>query len=59
MTIVAEEASEAAYWLRVFVAVDLLADAAAAPLIIEGNELAAIATASARTARRPPDDARK
>jgi four helix bundle protein len=56
VTIVAEEASEAVYWLEVFVAVDLLTDAAARPLIIEGNELAAIATASARTARRRPSE---
>jgi four helix bundle protein len=49
---VAEEAAEAAYWFEMFVAVGLMTDTAARPLIIEGRELAAIAIASAKTARR-------
>ena len=52
IAIVAEEAAEAAYWLELFVAVDLMTGAAAKPLIVESRELAAIAIASARTARR-------
>jgi four helix bundle protein len=52
MGVVAEEAAEAAYWFEVFIAVGLLSGEAAKPLIIEGRELAAIAIASARTARR-------
>jgi hypothetical protein len=50
--VVAEEAAEAAYWLEVFVAVGLMTSAVARPLIVESRELAAIAVASARTARR-------
>lgn len=49
---VAEEAAEAVFWLEVFVAADLMSDPVARPLIAEGRELASIATASARTARR-------
>jgi four helix bundle protein len=52
ITVVAEEAAEAAYWLEIFVALALMTDAVAKPLIIESRELAAIAVASARTARR-------
>jgi four helix bundle protein len=50
--VVAEEAAETAYWLEVFVALGLLAETVAKPLIAGGRELAAIAVASARTARR-------
>jgi four helix bundle protein len=55
---VAEEAAEAAFWFQLFVAVDLLAETTAGPPMTEGRELASIATASARTARRRrrPDD---
>jgi four helix bundle protein len=49
---VAEEAAEAVFWLEVFVASDLMSDHVARGLIIEGRELTAIATASAKTARR-------
>jgi four helix bundle protein len=52
VTIVAEEAAEAVFWFEVFVAVDLMADVEARPLILEGRELTAIAIASAKTARR-------
>ena len=52
IAVVAEEAAEAAYWFEIFVALGLMTDAAARVLIIEGRELAAIAVASARTARR-------
>jgi hypothetical protein len=49
---VAEEAAEAVFWLEVFVACDLISDNVVRALIIEGRELTAIATASAKTARR-------
>jgi four helix bundle protein len=52
IAVVAQEAAEAAYWFEMFVAVGLMADNAARALIVEGRELAAIAIASARTARR-------
>ena len=52
IAVVAEEAAEAAYWFEIFVAICLLSGEAAKPLIVEGRELAAIAIASARTARR-------
>src|SRR4029453_3536418 len=45
IAVVAEEAAEAAYWFEVFVAVGLLPRDVAKALIIEGRELAAIATA--------------
>ena len=51
--LVAEESSETAVWLRILVALDLLRDEDAKALIAEAGELAAIATASARTASRP------
>jgi hypothetical protein len=50
--IVAEEAAKAVYSLEVFVAVELMSDAVARPLIVEGSELTSIAVASAKTARR-------
>jgi four helix bundle protein len=52
IAIVAEEAAEAAYWFEIFVAIGVMTEAAARPLIVESRELAAIAIASARTARR-------
>ena len=53
IAVVAEEASETAYWLEIFVALGLMTESTAARLLIsEGRELAAIAIASARTARR-------
>ncbi len=52
IAVVAEEASEAAYWLEIFVALGLMTESTARVLISEGRELAAIAIASARTARR-------
>jgi len=53
ISIVAEEASETVLWLRLIVELELLKMAAVEPLILEGQELAAIAVTSARTARRP------
>jgi four helix bundle protein len=58
IAVVAEEAAEAAYWFEVFVAVGVMTDAVAKPLIVEGRELAAIAIASERTARRRKTDGR-
>jgi four helix bundle protein len=52
IAVVAEEAAEAAYWFEIFVAIGVMTEAAARPLIVESRELAAIAIASARTARR-------
>jgi hypothetical protein len=52
IAVVAEEAAEAVYWLEVFVALNLIVESVANPLIAESRELAAIAVASARTARR-------
>jgi len=52
ISIVAEEAAETSGWLRLFVALELLADSVAQPLVGEGEELTAIAVASAITARR-------
>ena len=52
-SIVAEEAAETSVWLRLFVALDLMKDGVAQPLVNEGEELTAIAVASAQTARRP------
>ena len=52
IAVVAEEASETAYWLEIFVALGLMTESTARVLISEGRELAAIAIASARTARR-------
>jgi len=52
ISIVAEEAAETSVWLRLFVALELLADSVAQPLVGEGEELTAIAVASAITARR-------
>ena len=46
------EAAETSVWLRLFVALQLLADSVAQPLVTEGEELTAIAVASAKTARR-------
>lgn len=51
VSIVAEEASETGYWFRLFVALDLLEAVKAEPIVKEAGELAAIATASAQTAR--------
>lgn len=51
ISIVAEEASESAVWLRIFVEIGVMKDSEVRSLVIEANELAAIATASARTAR--------
>ena len=56
VTVVAEEAAETVLWFRLFVELDLLAGPAVEPLIKEGQELASIAVASARTARRPQRD---
>jgi four helix bundle protein len=56
VTVVAEEAAETVPWFRLFVELDLLAGPAVEPLIKEGQELASIAVASARTARRPRRD---
>ena len=56
ISIVAEEASESSVWFRIFVALELLAEADVGDLITEAGELAAIATASARTASRPRRD---
>ena len=53
ISIVAEEASETVLWLRLIVELELLKVTAVQPLISEGEELAAIAVSSARTARRP------
>jgi four helix bundle protein len=53
ISIVAEEAAETSVWLRLFVAVELMNDAVAQPLVVEGEELTAIAIASAQTARKP------
>ena len=53
MKIVAEEASESAVWLRIFVALDVLTPLIARPMIQEAGKLAAIAIASARTAAKP------
>ena len=53
VSIVAEEASESSVWFRIFVSLELLKDADVRHLIVEAGELAAIATASARTASRP------
>jgi four helix bundle protein len=51
ISIVAEEAAETTVWLRLLVALDLLIESAARPLVSEGEELTAIAT-SAQTARK-------
>ena len=53
ISIVAEEASETVLCLRLMVELELLKNAAVQTLIAEGQELVAIAVASARTARRP------
>ena len=53
ISIVAEEAAETSVWLRLFVALDLMKDGVAQPLAKEGEELTAIAIASAQTARKP------
>jgi four helix bundle protein len=53
VSIVAEEAAETSVWLRLFVALGLLADSAVQPLVSESEELTAIAVASAQTARKP------
>jgi four helix bundle protein len=50
VSIAAKEVREASYWLRLALRADLAKDLA--PLIAEADELAAILTASARTARR-------
>ena len=52
ISIVAEEAAETSVWLRQVVALELLADSMAQPLVAEGEELTAIAVASAKTARK-------
>jgi four helix bundle protein len=52
ISIVAEEAAETSVWLRLFIALDLLADSVAQPMVMEGEELTAIAIASAQTARK-------
>ena len=53
ISIVAEEASESSVWFRIFVGLELLREVDVRHLIVEAGELAAIATASARTAARP------
>jgi four helix bundle protein len=53
VAIVAEESSETAVWFRIFAALDLLPAESTKALIAEAGELAAIATASARTASEP------
>jgi four helix bundle protein len=52
VSIVAEEAAETSVWVRLFVALGLLSDSAAQPLVRESEELTAIAVASAQTARK-------
>ena len=53
VSVVAEEAAETVLWFRLMVEIGLLPARVAQPLIAEGEELTAIAVASARTARRP------
>ena len=52
ISIVAEEAAETSVWIRLFVALELMKDGVAQPLVAESEELTAIAIASAQTARR-------
>jgi four helix bundle protein len=57
VAIVGEEASETAFWFRLFVSLGLVSPEVAEPLIREARELTSIAVASAQTARgrrRPP-----
>jgi four helix bundle protein len=51
--IVAEESSETGVWFKIFVALELLRADEVSGLIGEAGEIAAIATASARTASLP------
>lgn len=53
VSIVAEEAAETSVWLRLFVALGLVADSTVQPMVSESEELTAIAIASAQTARKP------
>jgi four helix bundle protein len=55
---VAEEADESEFWLRLIVKTALAPPDVAASLIREAGELAAIFTASLRTARRNPPNRR-
>ena len=50
-SIALKEARETHYWLRLFVATDLVPEPQLAPLIQEANELVAILTTLLRTAR--------
>ena len=47
-----EIGTETSVWLRLLVALELMKDGVVQPLIAEGEELTAIAIASAQTARR-------